>query len=103
QAAVAAGADLVNDISAGDMDKEMIPEVARLQVPYIAMHMQGTPQHMQKNPQYKQVTQDILTYFQQKLNQLKEAGIKDIIVDPGFGFGKTLADNYTLLKELHTF
>lgn len=103
QAAVAAGADLVNDISAGDMDKEMIPAVARLQVPYIAMHMQGTPQHMQKNPQYKQVTQDILTYFQQKLNQLKEAGIKDIIVDPGFGFGKTLADNYTLLKELHTF
>lgn len=103
EAAIAAGADIVNDISAGDMDAEMLPTVARLGVPYIAMHMQGTPGNMQEHPQYSQVTQDILTYFNKKIIQMQTLGIKDIIVDPGFGFGKTLAQNYTLLNQLHTF
>lgn len=103
EAAITAGADIVNDISAGDMDADMLPTVARLQVPYIAMHMQGTPGNMQTSPQYTQVTQDILAYFNKKIIHMQELGVKDIILDPGFGFGKTLAQNYTLLKELHTF
>jgi len=103
KAAVNSGADIINDISAGEMDPDMVSTVSQLKVPYIAMHMQGKPQTMQKEPKYKQVTEVVLAYFQQKIAALREAGIKDIIIDPGFGFGKSLAHNYTLLKEMHVF
>jgi dihydropteroate synthase len=101
--AIEAGADIVNDISAGDIDPAMIHEVARLNVPYITMHMQGTPGTMQQNPTYNDVTQDILDYFIRKIQQCEDAGIKDLIIDPGFGFGKRQEDNYHLLKHLHVF
>lgn len=98
-----AGAAIINDISAGDMDKDMIPTAGRLQAPYIAMHMKGTPADMQQRPSYGDVTQEVLDYFIRKRAECLQAGIKDIIIDPGFGFGKTLAHNYTLLKKLHVF
>lgn len=98
--AAEAGADMVNDISAGDMDPDMIPTVAALQVPYITMHMQGTPADMQKKPAYNNIAEEILRYFVNKIEQCEQAGIKDIILDPGFGFGKTLTHNYQLLKDL---
>lgn len=100
RAAVKAGASLVNDISSGDMDNAMLATVAALQVPYICMHMQGTPDTMQKDPQYKNVSITVLDYLAGKADQCKQAGIHDIIVDPGFGFGKTIAHNFTLLKSL---
>jgi dihydropteroate synthase len=98
-----AGADIINDISAGDDDEKMIDTVADLKVPYIIMHKQGKPQNMQANPVYENVVKDILKYFSEKLNQLKLKGISDIIIDPGFGFGKTLEHNYQLLKHLKEF
>jgi len=97
------GAAIINDISAGDLDPDMIPVAGRLQVPYIAMHMQGTPLDMQAKPHYEDVVQDVLDYFIRKRAQCLEAGINDLIIDPGFGFGKTIAHNYTLLKKLHVF
>ncbi len=97
---ILAGAAIVNDISAGEMDPEMIPAVAALRAPYIAMHMQGTPATMQKNPQYEDVVQEVLDYFIQKTEACRAAGIHDIILDPGFGFGKTLAHNYQLLRGM---
>lgn len=100
--AVEAGADMVNDVSAGNMDPDMIPTVATLNVPYILMHMQGTPADMQQHPVYRDVAADILDFFLEKIRCCRHAGIKDIILDPGFGFGKTIAHNYLLLKELHT-
>ena len=100
---IKAGAAIINDISAGDLDKDMIAAAARLQVPYIAMHMQGTPASMQQQPHYNDVLQEVLDYFIHKRAQCLEAGIKDLIIDPGFGFGKTLAHNYTLLKKLSAF
>ncbi len=100
--AVAAGADIVNDISAGDADPGMLDTVARLEVPYIAMHMQGMPATMQYNPQYGNVVQEVLNYFIRKLQACSDAGIRDVILDPGFGFGKTIAHNYQLLKGLYT-
>lgn len=100
---VNAGAAIINDISAGDLDVEMIPTAGKLGVPYIAMHMQGTPADMQQHPHYEDVTQEVLDYFVRKRAQCLEAGIKDIIIDPGFGFGKTIAHNYTLLKKLNVF
>lgn len=100
---VQAGAAIINDISAGEMDADMLRVAGRLQVPYIAMHMQGTPATMQQNPQYGDVVQEVLDYFIQKRAQCLEAGIRDLIIDPGFGFGKTTAHNYTLLKHLAVF
>ena len=100
EAAVAAGASIVNDISSGDMDPEMIPCVAQMNVPYICMHMKGTPATMHKNPQYEDVVREVLDYFIQKTSACKTAGIKDVIIDPGFGFGKTTAHNFALLKSL---
>ena len=100
---VNAGADIVNDISSGSMDENMIPVVAALKVPYIAMHMQGKPKTMQDNPEYDQVTRNVLDYFIVLTEKLRLAGILDIIVDPGFGFGKTIEQNFTLLKELSVF
>lgn len=101
-AAVQAGASIINDVSSGSIDSNMIATVAQLQVPYIAMHMQGTPATMQQNPQYNNVTLDILNYLRGIIDQCEAAGIKDIIIDPGFGFGKTLEHNYELLSNMHT-
>lgn len=98
------GAAMINDISAGEMDPKMFDTVARLKVPYIMMHMQGTPQNMQHAPHYEHIVQEELEYFSKKKARLKAAGVKDIIIDPGFGFGKTVAHNYELLhhlKDLH--
>ncbi|MFM2232915.1 MAG: dihydropteroate synthase [Bacteroidota bacterium] len=100
QYAVENGIDIVNDVSGGDMDLQMIPIVASLGVPFICTHMQGTPVTMQENPQYEDVTEDLLMFFKEKIKTCQLAGIKEIILDPGFGFGKTLEHNYTLVKEL---
>ena len=97
------GADIINDISAGEMDKEMLEVVAELDVPYIMMHMQGTPENMQENPQYKNVTNDVLVFLERKIKQLKAKGFEQIIIDPGFGFGKTMEHNYELLNNLKCF
>ncbi len=101
--AVAAGANIVNDISAGNMDENLISTVVKLKVPYVLMHMQGTPQVMQQQPQYKNVTSEVLDFLIAKKQALHQAGIADIIVDPGFGFGKTIAHNFELLKNLSVF
>jgi len=101
--AVDAGASIVNDISAGRMDELMIPLVASLQVPYVLMHMKGTPQTMQQSAQYDDVTKEVLDFFISKTAQLRQAGIRDIIIDPGFGFGKTIEHNFELLRNLSLF
>jgi dihydropteroate synthase len=101
--AIEKGADIINDISVGSIDKRMFDVVAELNVPYIMMHMQGTPQTMQLHPEYKDVTQDIIYYFSEKIDTLYQKGVSDIILDPGFGFGKTVEHNYTLLKNLQAF
>jgi dihydropteroate synthase len=103
QFAVEQGADIVNDISAGSMDDKMISTVAALNVPYICMHMQGRPETMQIAPTYVDVTKDVIAFFKEKIEKLKEAGIKEIIIDPGFGFGKTIEHNYQLMDELEQF
>ncbi len=100
---ILAGADIVNDISSGDMDDEMISTVAALNVPYISMHMQGTPQTMHVNPQYNNLVADVVDYFIKKLEVYKSAGIKDVIIDPGFGFGKTIPQNFELLRKFSAF
>ena len=94
---------IINDISAGELDSKMFSTIAELQVPYVMMHMQGTPKNMQQKPTYKNVTQDIILYFAKKINELKKLSVHDIIIDPGFGFGKTLEHNYQLVKELNHF
>jgi len=101
--AVHAGACIVNDISAGSMDENMIATVASLKVPYVLMHMQGTPQTMQQSPQYENVTKEILDFLIRKSSELRKTGITDIIIDPGFGFGKTTAHNFELLRNLTVF
>lgn len=101
--AVNAGACIVNDISAGTLDKEMIQTVAQLQVPYIAMHMKGTPQTMQQQANYQDVTLEVLDFFIKKTEECRLAGINDVIVDAGFGFAKTISHNFTLLKNLSLF
>lgn len=103
KAAFENGADMINDISAGSMDSNMIPVVAGMNIPYIAMHMQGTPANMQDAPRYGDVAIEVLQYCAGKLQECRNAGIKDIIIDPGFGFGKSITQNYILLKKLHTF
>ena len=97
------GVDMINDISAGKLDREMFRTVTRLGVPYIIMHMQGKPQDMQNNPRYENVTRDILTFFSGKVRELKLLGVNDLIIDPGFVFGKSLDHNYELLNRLETF
>lgn len=101
--AVEHGADIVNDISAGNMDEEMIPTVASLKTPYICMHMQGRPETMQLAPTYKHITKDVVSFFKGKIEQLNQSGIDQIVIDPGFGFGKTLHHNYQLMNELQQF
>ena len=101
--AVEAGASIVNDISAGEMDAQMLSTVAGLKVPYVCMHMKGTPQSMQRDPTYENVTMEVLDFFIRKIDDCKQAGINDVIVDPGFGFGKTFTHNFQLLKNLKAF
>jgi dihydropteroate synthase len=101
--AVAAGASIVNDISGGSMDEALIPTVVSLQVPYVLMHIKGTPQTMQQSPQYENVTKEVLDFFIQKVNGLRKAGLHDIIIDPGFGFGKNSSHNFELLRNLSVF
>ncbi|MEL7120793.1 MAG: dihydropteroate synthase [Bacteroidota bacterium] len=100
---IQAGAHLINDISAGAIDADMYTTVAALKVPYILMHMQGTPKTMQQNPDYEDVVQEVLDFFIQEVGKLRELEVTDIVVDPGFGFGKKLEHNYQLLKYMHTF
>ncbi len=101
--AVNEGASIVNDISAGNLDVKMPGTVAELQVPYIAMHMKGTPQTMQQNPVYNDVVKDLIYFFSKKMDEFNLLGINDVILDVGFGFGKTVEDNYRLLKHLDRF
>ena len=102
-ASVEAGASIVNDISAGNLDKNMLPTVARLQTPYICMHMKGTPETMQKQPDYDDVVKEVLDFFITKTDACTRLGIKDIIIDPGFGFGKSIPHNFQLLKKMELF
>jgi dihydropteroate synthase len=97
---ISAGAHLINDISAGNLDEQMFKTVAKLQVPYIIMHMKGTPQNMQENPTYHNIIDEVSTYFSEKLAVLNKLGVKDIIIDPGFGFAKTISHNYELLQQM---
>lgn len=97
------GADIINDISGGMMDRQMFRTVARLGVPYILMHMQGTPDTMQVAPHYDNLRREVMLYFAERIDRLCQMGAKDIIVDPGFGFGKTLKHNYELMNHLEDF
>lgn len=100
---ILAGACMVNDISAGHMDTTMLDTVAKLKVPFIMMHMKGTPQNMQQHVHYEDLLKEILYYFSERIMKAKALGIIDIIIDPGFGFSKTTAQNYELLKHLDVF
>lgn len=97
------GADIINDISGGMMDRQMFRTVAQLHVPYIMMHMQGTPDSMQLAPHYDNLRQEVMLYFAERIDRLCQMGVKDIIVDPGFGFGKTMEHNYELMAHLEDF
>lgn len=101
--AVEAGADIINDISGGEMDKDMFRTVAELHVPYILMHMQGTPQDMQKAPHYDNLMCEVFRSLGKRVEDLHEMGVADVIVDPGFGFGKTMAQNYEMMARLGEF
>ena len=103
KAAVESGACLINDISAGSIDPDMFGVVASLHVPYVLMHMQGTPETMQINPTYSNVVSEISYFFSERIHQLHLLGVSDIILDPGFGFGKSLADNYSILHHFAEF
>ena len=97
------GVAIINDISAGNMDASMFGTIAKLSVPYIIMHMQGTPQDMQMNPHYDNLQKEVFLYFAERIQKLRDLGVKDIIIDPGFGFGKTLDHNYELMNHLDEF
>jgi dihydropteroate synthase len=101
--AIISGAHIVNDISAGDLDQDMIPLIGSLKIPYIAMHMRGNPSNMQELTNYSDIIVEILNCFSEKLDQFKKFGIKDVIIDPGFGFAKSIEQNYFLLKNLSQF
>lgn len=103
KACVTHGASIINDISAGNYDTKMMETVADLGTPYVMMHMQGLPSDMQLNPSYDEVVLDILKYFVKKVHHARSIGIKGIIIDPGFGFGKTLDHNYELMRSLEQF
>lgn len=100
---VNAGAALINDISAGKLDENMLPTIANLKVPYIMMHMRGTPQNMQTQTTYNNLVKEVLFYFSERMAAAKALGIIDMIIDPGFGFAKTLEQNYELLNKLELF
>ncbi len=97
------GADIINDISGGNFDDRMFEIIAKLKVPYIMMHIKGTPQNMQQNPKYKNVVKEIKDFFFKKIEELKTIGVNKIIIDPGFGFGKTVEHSYQILNHLDTF
>jgi len=97
------GVSIINDISAGELDDKMFERISRIQVPYIMMHMKGTPETMQQNTQYKNLIKEIIDYFTVKIASLKAMGVHDIIIDPGFGFSKKLEQNYQILKNLKDF
>jgi len=98
------GADIINDISSGELDKNMFDTISSLQVPYLIMHMKGTPQNMQNNPQYEfGVVKEVINFFNDKISKLNSIGVKNILIDPGFGFGKSLNHNYQLLNNLEAF
>ena len=97
------GIDIINDISAGCIDKNILDVVAEYNCPYIMMHMKGTPKTMQVNPEYENLIKELLIYFAKRIYLAREKGIIDIIVDPGFGFGKTLDHNYTIMKKIENF
>lgn len=97
------GAAIINDISGGELDAAMFPAIADLQIPYIIMHMRGTPKTMQQHCDYQNLTADILLYFSKKIEQLHLMGVNDVIIDPGFGFSKTLEQNYELMRHLADF
>jgi len=97
------GADIINDISGGDADEKMFGLVTQLNIPYIMMHMKGNPRTMQENPEYDDVVADILKWFGSRIVKLQNAGVKDIIIDPGFGFGKTIKHNFEMLRRLGDF
>ena len=98
--AVEAGASMINDVSGGVIDERILETVAKFQVPYICMHMKGTPDTMQEHPSYENITSEVLDFFIDRIGKCREAGINDIIIDPGFGFGKTIEHNFQLLKNL---
>ena len=100
---IEAGAALINDISAGHLDKNMLETVANLQVPYIMMHMKGTPQTMQQQTQYDDLIKDMLFYFSERINKVTTLGVTDLIIDPGFGFAKTTEQNFEILNKLELF
>lgn len=100
---VCSGASMINDISAGEMDPLMIDTVAKLSVPYVIMHMKGTPETMQQDPSYENIIKEIFDFFILKIAACRKAGISDLIVDPGFGFGKTIQHNFQLLNQLSLF
>ncbi len=102
-AAVEAGADMINDVSGGNLDKKMYETIAQLDVPYILMHMKGTPQTMTSLDQYEHFIFDILTDLHQKVEKLNELGVKNICIDPGFGFAKNLSQNYEMLQKIDSF
>ena len=97
------GADIVNDISGGDMDRQMFRTVARLHVPYVLMHMQGVPRSMQQAPHYDNVRREVMVHLAERVDLLHQMGVADVVVDPGFGFGKTLDHNYELMEHLEDF
>jgi len=103
KAAVEAGASMINDIAGGSLDPAMFETVSRLKVPYIMMHMRGNPQTMSSQTQYANVIKEIIDYFHEKMNALQPFEVKDVIVDPGFGFSKTAAQNFSLLQNLEKF
>lgn len=103
RAAVQAGALIVNDVSGGSLDADMLTTVGELQVPYICMHMRGTPATMQQLTQYDNVVTDVIDFFVERTDACRKAGIKDVIIDPGFGFAKTPVQNFQLLRELQSF
>lgn len=101
--AIEAGADMINDISGGEMDKEMFSAIADLHVPYVLMHMQGTPQDMQRAPHYENLMCEVFRSLGERVELLHEMGVADVIIDPGFGFGKTLEQNYEMMARLGEF
>lgn len=101
--AVAKGADIINDVSGGQLDAAMFSTIGRLKVPYVLMHMQGTPKSMQRSPEYRDVTAEVIRHLAEGIDRLRQSGVPDVIVDPGFGFGKDLSHNYTLLRNLDAF
>ena len=101
--ALEAGASLINDISAWEMDDKMLETIKKYKVPYVLMHMKGVPQNMQDSPVYNDLIKEVISFLSKKITILKKAGIKDIIIDPGIGFGKTLSHNYKLIGNLNIF